>query len=140
VLVSRKRPPSISAIVTALAPLFLNGEAVPITAGLAVRIETDDTVMLSTSDGDADMARVDGIVLDASIAAGATGRIVVVRGSRITGLAGFVVPGWVYLGLAGVLSTDLPALPTQSWRTRVGRPISASSFLFNPSDPVDLNP
>lgn len=139
-LVARVRALSAAQMLRRLARPFTNGEAAPITAGKAVRFTADGTVMLSKSNGTADQARVDGIVLDASIAAAAIGRVVVLHGTEITGLAGLVVPGWVYLGLAGALSTTVPALPTHSWLTVVGRPSDDDSFLFYPRDPTDLNP
>lgn len=117
-----------------------NGEATPIVMGDAVyKDAVTETVLLA----DASVlltSRVVGVVLEASIPAGDTGRLL--TEGRLDGIvSGFTPGGLVYLSLTGTsggtLTQTAPSGTTEAV-VRIGTAITATDVLIEIRDPLEL--
>jgi hypothetical protein len=113
---------------------FTNDNAGAVTAGQVVYVK---------SDGDVDLAQANvanladfqiGIVKDASIAAAASGAVIVRAGAKITGLSGLTPGQKVYVSrsAAGGLTQSLAGFVATEFVYQVGHAISATEMIFEP--------
>lgn len=111
-----------------------NGEAVPITLGQVCYISADDTARLAQSDGTEAQASAVIICIDASIAAGATGRFV--WGGNVDGLSGGVAGALGYLSATLGAIAAAPNLTAGQYNVLLGMWQSSTKFNFNPQIPI----
>lgn len=111
-----------------------NGDGTAITLGQVCYLSANDTARKAQSDGTEDEATAVCMCIDASIAAGLTGRFVF--GGIITGLAGGVAGDLGYLSTTAGAIAAAPNLTAGQYNVLLGIWQSASKFQFNPQIPI----
>jgi hypothetical protein len=114
--------------------VLTNGEAAPITLGQVCYLSADTTAKLAKSNSTLAIASAVCMCIDASIAAGATGRFVF--GGLVTGLSGGTVNTLGYLGTTFGAIAASPDVTPGEYNTLLGLWLSATVFSFAPQLPI----